>query len=152
MRKMFSENQIKKMAGDVAVSVIESGEVENAKPIYCHPVTWGDKVTGTFAFQVTMLIFNNDPTPFTYTSFVEWVKKLSKDNNIPARIMATGYYKDTPNSYIYPVSYLYVDERDETSPKVYQLIVSASQVENIVFDVNLASQPYQFSDGVNKIN
>ena len=71
MRRMFSEKQVE----NIVRNIIESGQVDNAKPIYRHVIS---VIRGNAENQFTFLgdieIYNNDATPFTATTFLNLLK------------------------------------------------------------------------------
>ena len=90
MKRMWSKNELK----EISKQLIESGLIENAKPIYCHPIViYIDDVSRTM--RVTCLIFNNSATPFTLNTLKTWFDNLVASTNARARIMASGASKYT---------------------------------------------------------
>ena len=61
MRRMFSEKQVKEMAQAETTSLVESGELENAKPIYYHPINCYNDALGVLSF----LILDNQEAAYT---------------------------------------------------------------------------------------
>ena len=82
MRRMFSLRQLE----EISKKVIESGLVENAKPIYSHTVIFNtnDKV------RFCSCILNNSETEFTKDSLWEYI--FSSEN---IRLLITGSIYDT---------------------------------------------------------
>lgn len=92
MRRMYSLNQLEQVANARVKALVEGGTLENAKPIYCHPVylkynrSYDEKIV-----QLTMLIFNNDSENFTKATFVAWLKALF--TSVPtAKILTSGFF------------------------------------------------------------
>ena len=141
MRRMYSENQLDSQIKEV----IESGQVDNAKPIYIHPVQID--LSTTYAGKITMLIFNNDSTPFTKTTFLDYFDNLYTQVGSTIRIMISGAF--TKSSLISIASYLV------KSSTTYILVGWALNggENNITFTRNeFESNIEIFNDGVNKIN
>ena len=140
MRRMYSENQL----DSIIKEQVEGGTLSNAKPIYCHPIN-----IGYGSWFITMLIFNNDPTPFTFQTFTNWLLELKQKVSI-VRIMTSGY-TIIDNTY-YPASYLSAFATDTIgiiceptlmgNPK--SVTYTEAEWNNIT--------PTIFVDGVNKIN
>ena len=150
MRRMYSLKQLEEVSKKVSKEVIESGEVDNAKPIYCHPVFLNSNRTfDNVVLQVTMLIFNNDPTPFTKSTWIEWVQALFRTYPT-AKILTSGFYN------VYPTSCFRVNE--ETDPNVNTSIdislaeTSTSGIQRHIAFADILNEATIFEDGVNKIN
>ena len=150
MKRMWSKNELKNIADDRVQALVEGGALDNAKPIYCHPLDIRANNTLN-TIVMTCLIFNNDPTPFTLSSFKEFLDNLySQVGNV--RIMASGGIHDKTanktiiNSFFYraTVSYGFLGIN----------IADGSQYD---YEKNLDAWNYMFADatitdGVNKIN
>ena len=146
MRRMFSLEQIKGIANERIEALVEGGTLDNAKPVYCHPVNIGFK-DASHEFMLTMLIFNNSATPFTFASFNTWLTNLVQEiTNV--RILVSGYI--ILSGTMYPVSLFYAATAQR------QIIVSPAAVSNLYdsFGINEWNEitPTYFNDGVNKIN
>ena len=132
----------KKEVESIAKDVIKSGLVENAKPIYVHPIT----ILGSgpsASNRLTCLIFNNDDTPFTKESFISFVKALSQqvEGNI-SRIMTSGSW--ISGEVIYPVAYIFSNDGGTVNVTYAS---SSTGIEGFINDNSTS-----FNDGVNKIN
>ena len=55
MRKMYTEEEIK----DVVNYAVEKGLINNAKPIFCHPITIDKEVESSDIVHISFLIFDN---------------------------------------------------------------------------------------------
>lgn len=138
------DNHIKGQATDV----IESGEVENAKPIYCHPLTMQFKVD-TAEYQLTCLIFNNSSSKFTWDTFKQWLNELN--TSVPdGRIMMSGTIYD--NGVYYPASYLYTSSTQKLVITMGAVTGYTSSKTFILTSSWASINPDGFADGVNKIN
>ena len=65
MRRMYSLKQLQEIANAQAVQVIESGLVDNAKPIYWHNVRIARFDLGVRAYDITLIILNNNSNLLT---------------------------------------------------------------------------------------
>lgn len=100
------DNHISNVAEETATDLIEGGTVDNAKPIYCHPVTiqlGNAKVNG----RIAMLIFNNTPTAFTKESLKTYFDNLSSAMGVTIRFLSAGGIYDKVNSNFIVTSYLF---------------------------------------------
>ena len=150
MKRMHTDREIRSMADESAKIRIEAGQTENAKPIYCHPISLVSKADFTKVYRLTALIFNNSATPFTLATFKAFLDDLYSELGETCRILMSGCYKRADSSIII-ASYLSVTEND------YALIGLTSS-GNINSETNsdfyeLFPEAYtNFYDGVNKIN
>ena len=151
MRRMYSENQLEKLADSRVEALVEGGTLDNAKPIYCHPLTirYDDG-----KLILTCLIFNNDATPFTMDTFKQWVDSTA---NIVSggilRVMVSGAFLNTDTNKLVIASYFYkinstgnyglFGQNTDTSGVGYM----QSATFGDLFPVSTA-----LYDGVNKIN
>ena len=135
MRRMFSIPQLKEMANEV----IESGQVDNAKPIYYHPIYLRGTIGGVERTRIQFCILNNSPTAFTSASIITKIQALLDDGAI---INVNGYYIDS-NSVYSPV---YIINKSGTSYLIYYHTASSKS------DVNISNFTWECTDGVNKIN
>ena len=143
MRRMFSENQLE----NKIESVIESGEVENAKPIYCHLITLYSDVEN-WKIIASLLVFDNSATEYTKESLVSFLKTSL------GRFLISGSYFIKSGDHNVICSYvrsnvdgskLYLMGIDETG-KLYNDVSNQIDFELIVNNVNY------FTDSINKIN
>lgn len=176
MRKMFSQNQII----DLIQKAINSGEViipqelpatteatagqilaldEDKEPvwkdevevksIYCHPISI--VLTSTKVIRLTCLIFNNDDTPFTLTTFKDYIDTLytALPDGGRLRIMLSGAYNDGTSIGI--ASWL-----GKASDGYNVNAIKVNDGSSVVFKdadwTNLFPSGTQLTDGVNKIN
>lgn len=135
--------------GSTNVSVTSDAySVANAKPIYCHPIILRDDGTGTIRVRLTGLIFNNDSTAFTKSSFYQWLKDLMVINP-SAKILINGVYFDGTNSVI--TSYLNYNTSTLKTNIVGLLADGSIGTKTDDFE-NIFPASIIFEDGVNKIN
>ena len=140
-------------AKNVLSNLLADGDIENAKPIYCHPITIRN---GDIGMTLTCLIFNNDDTPFTLATFKDWIDTVFEElpSDVTLRIMSSGYYKSTDGTKIGIASYIY---KYHGTPNLYGIFggnvadASAVDVNNSTFDTVFPSGTLLY-DGVNKIN
>ena len=145
----LGEEEVQKVAeisAEVVEEMIESGELDNAKPIYCHPITLLDNDQKV---RITCLIFNNSSTAFTIDTFLDWIDALYTQVGAQIRIMASGAYTASSNFLI--ASYL-----GKVNATTYYLLgVRAS--DGTSSQLNLTKDEFKdyiknLYDGVNKIN
>lgn len=142
---MYSENQLE----NKIKNVIESGEVDNAKPIYCHQIAITD-TTGSIKKRLTGFIFNNSATVITRATFRSWLDNLKIATNGLGKLLLSGGVYDGEKiviaSYVYKASsnIYYIAGIDSTG--------TITSVSNVDFDVLFPGDSTTFEDGVNKLN
>lgn len=165
MKRMWSKKEVERLANEEATQIIEnaeSGTISNilgldndgglvkeardsaVKPIYCHPIT----INGT-NLKLTCLILNNSATPFTASSFVDWIDVLYTQINATVRIMISGGYKD--NNVVYIASYMGYSESSQ------QYYLSGIATDGTAYTTNYDRADFlnlfsSLDDGVNRIN
>ena len=126
-------------------ALVEGGTLENAKPIYYHPIYCVIGVEGTYnklVFQCAIL--DNNSTAYTNTTLIQKLKDLM---DVGAIINVNGYYKDSNNEYA-DVMVLYKSGASYTSDTFKPTATgtfSFSQLLEEATDISVV-------DGVNKIN
>lgn len=137
---------------DEVKELIESGTVSNAKPIYYHPILIQSNLTGAIVFALSIMIINNDPTPFTFETFIKWGEDLAHALGADAIINCSGYYKSASYE-VTSISHLLCVPSDD-SWRIRGGRAGYSEIINVVYTkANMASLPVQvFNDAVNKIN
>ena len=126
---------------------------QSAKKIYYHPILiQSDLDSGDSGFSIGITILNNDPTPFTFSTFIKWAEDLADAINGNAIINASGYYKDSTNE-ITSISHFLCVQADKSwrlrGGKYNNLHPSNASFTKATF----ASLPVDtFNDGVNAIN
>ena len=110
-RRMWTDRQIRYMADQSAKTRIEAGLTENAKPIYCHPIHINNSGDSQNNCHLTALIFNNDPTPFTKTTFKKWIDDLyaSLPEGDEVQLLMSGGIFTSNKSKIIVASYLFMN-------------------------------------------
>ena len=145
MRRMYSLNQLESIANARVKALVEGGTLENAKPIYFHPIRITIAATfGGVVYRVnsSICVLNNSPTPFTYATLSKWVY----DNTIS--LMADGpVINGSDNSFAGTVAYY--SKYDEESMNINWIRANGEGATGSV----AGSEVVAFDDsGVNKIN
>ena len=145
MRRMFSLEQLKGIADSRVQALVEGGTLENAKPIYYHPIYCVIGIEGVYnklVFQCAIL--DNNPTAYTNASLFTKIKSLTHAGAI---ININGYYKDVNDVYN-DVMVIYeeagVNTIDYFNPNATNSFNFDTLLENAT-DISVV-------DGVNKIN
>jgi len=145
MRRMFSLKQLQEIADNRVKTLVEGGTLENAKPIYFHPIRM--QITATFGGQVfransSLVVLNNSATPFTYATLSKWVY----DNNI--NLIADGpVILGSDNSFAGTLAYW--SKNNEESMNMNWIKANGESTTGSVAGVEVVA----FDDtGVNKIN
>ena len=130
----------------VSVADIEAGTIENAKPIYVHPLDIrGDD------FSICCFVFNNDPEPLTKDSFVDWMDSLFEVVGDAIRVLASGGCN--AGGSVYPA--IFVIRRASTDPNLFGInfrTESGNANINFTDSATFKAGITVFNDGVNKIN
>ena len=143
---IFAGGKILTIGDDGNVSVTAGVySIENAKPIYCHPITCFNQNSPAY-FMFTCLIFNNNPEPFTVETLKSFIDSLP-DN---ASIMASGYCKTTDKevtsiSYIGRAGTSYIFDGGKYNETAYERVMFA-------WNDIIGRDTTRIADGVNKIN
>lgn len=139
MRRMYSQNQLETQIK----SVIESGQVDNAKPLYFHPIAIG--LTGSY--YLTMIIINNDATAFTRQTLTALLKADS------GRYLVNGnYFVSGDDGYYLSPAYAQHNQGNlylvgiDSKGSAHTSSVNAINFENMIANSGT------FEDAVNKIN
>ena len=144
MRRMYSENQLE----SIIKEQVEGGQLSNAKPIYCHPISF---VYSPTSCRITCLIFNNDATAFTATTFADWLNALYLKIGT-VRIMCSGAFIANENS----TSLTIASYMGTGSSGYYLMGVDINGIYNAVYRYtskdDFISKLVEFADAVNKIN
>ena len=153
MRRMFSLDQIKNIADSEVKSLVEGGTLENAKPIYYHPLSTFNNSTSDNkkAFALSFTILNNEEAPYTLPTFIVWIKALVDELSV-AIINVDGFYDTTVN-----LAYLYIAKTSNPSfPSGYMVYCVGNDgtgYSQNQYDLDAMLQDnVSFNDGVNKIN
>lgn len=146
-KRMWTDREIRSMAGDTAKTLIEAGQTENAKPIYLHPIT----INYGGLSILTMLIFNNDDSAFTRESLVAYLK----DSKTKGRYLVNGALFNA--SYYLSPAYCAIASSGTEEGKLILIGIDStgythsSATDPINFE-SIISDSGTFVDEVNKIN
>ena len=137
MRRMYSLKQLQEIADERTKSLVEGGTLENAKPIYFHPIYIQDDATTA---RYTFIILDNQKTAYTFSTFKAKAKELM-DNG--ALLQVNGYFilEET-------IHQVYILGKYSNSYRLYGVSPSGSRSYIVLDDIT----DTQFEDGVNKIN
>lgn len=141
MRRMYSEKQVQ----EIIKKVIESGQVNNAKPIYCHPIYF--KITlSNRTYSISCLIFNNEENAFAdYKAFFNYISNLINNHN--AIIMCSGGIGITSDRII-----IATNIRKSVANTIAIHGISSLNYTEDYFTITENETVDAFVDGVNKIN
>ena len=129
-----------------AVADAVSGQgVDNAKPIYCHPISL---VSAGFT-RLTLFVFNNDETPFTKTTFLNWLDALYTSVGSQTRVLISGAFPDTLNNVCIAS---YMGKFDGTTYYLLGVKLSGEAYSQSYTREEIETLIYALYDGVNKIN
>ena len=151
MRRMFSLKQLQELADSRVEALVEGGTLDNAKPIYCHPITIADNTVGASqSGKLGCLIFNNDPTPFTPATFIDFLDALYTQIGGVVRIITTGGFTDNSNNVAVAA---YMGKVGANSYYLSGIKTTGDGEVYMTFSKeDLTSYIKYFYDGVNKIN
>ena len=146
MRRMYSKNQIEEIANEVSAGVtaelVEGGELENAKPIYCHPISISNDASGTsLECRLELLILDNNESAYTKDALKSKLEDLMDEG---ALIMVVGYFKY--ESVVYGT---YMIQKGASEYRLYGYSTSGRASVNLD---NIIDENAVVEDGVNKIN
>ena len=140
MKRMWSKNELKQQADARVEALVEGGTLNNAKPIYCHPITL---IGEGGAHHLTMLILNNIAEAFAdFDALITHIRTWGLDT---ARIMSSGVFKESDNKIVI-ASYLMVTEN------TIRLVGNYADTGSTVSIDITANNFNTFYDAVNKIN
>ena len=135
--------------GSTNVSVTSDAySVANAKPIYYHPISILQN-EGTTQYALSFIILNNDPVPFTLTTFKDFIDDLYESIGATVRFNCSGGWTDGTKKLnsvsvfakVSATNYILVGVNDTAQ-------FDAKETQwNTIFGT-----PHEFTDGVNKIN
>ena len=124
----------------VSVADIEAGTIDNAKPIYCHPITM---FGSSGEYHLTLLIFNNRSNP--YFSVAELLADVRNWGLTTARLMCSGACMISSEPCI--ASYVTV-----TEDAANIICNKCSDGYSTQIALETLTMTGNFNDGVNKIN
>lgn len=130
--------------GDLTVSGSINGEANpSVKPIYCHPINIITDIGEDKSMAISLFIFDNDPTPYTWARFLNWLDSIIALTGV-VRVVTTGSI--IINNVRYPANYIYGDSAYRN------IFVDDSVQVEVTKEVFATFNPSVFNDGVNKIN
>ena len=147
MRRMYSENQLKQLADSRVEALVEGGTLDNAKPIYCHPITIdNDDGTAANPGHLALLIFDNSSEE--YNTYEKLVAKLNSIFTVNAKAVfpITGALYYTSGSALHVAQKI---AKPSTVITVFTVRPNGTQGYFGLFDYFGGATIY---DGVNKIN
>lgn len=134
-------------------ALVEGGTLDNAKPIYCHPILIRKS---NLSLMLTCLIFNNSPTEFNLTTFKQWIDDTTNSlpDNATLRIMISGSF--VADNKLAIASYFYKLKSNGQYGLGGQCVsenatAGEAFVQSNIFNDVIPSDS-SFYDGVNKIN
>lgn len=143
------QSEDEKQVKDLAKDVIESGQVENAKPIYCHPLTI---YTGAYiviggenySLLATAMIFNNDNEEInTFAKLVDASKSFH-------RLQVNGVLYNQTTEVAIEIMQIYTDT--ESARPVGVALTDGARIDEDSAYYELFGKNIMVIDGVNKIN
>ena len=142
MRRMFSLKQLQEIADARINALVEGGTLDNAKPIYCHPLELAK--SGTLVG--TALVMNNTSTPIdTWDKLKDSIISFGNVGGYARLHIAGGYWVDSELYILAEIAYNYNEE------KFY--IVAMKAITGGVSNLNITSLTgITVVDSVNKIN
>ena len=142
MKRMWSKGQVKNLSKEV----IESGLVENAKPIYCHPISIDDDVSEN-KVHMALLIFDNSNEE--YNTLDKFTAKLTSIFNVNSKAV----FPTTGAIYYNSGSALHIVQKIVYSEGVgISILTSRPNGTQGNFTMSTYLVSATFVDGVNKIN
>lgn len=156
MRKMYSKNQIKSISNEVVEeqlledgeidtavkSLITGGTLENAKPIYCHPL----ELYSDYNFILTALVFNNSNTAIdTWAKLKEVIHNFGSETY--NRLLVSGGIQ--VGGVVYIASEII---EDVAQSKFFVNAVNASDGSISTSTIEITNASMSVVDGLNKIN
>ena len=147
MKRMWSKNELKQQTDARVQALVEGGTLDNAKPLYYHPIYAIDATVGVI---FSCVIINNSPTAYEWETFKAFLESetifelcpmngvMISDNNVKFDICRLQKYND--GKY-----YGYGHQMNGD-------IVNSVDCSNVIDSLFAEGHASQFSDFVNKIN
>lgn len=143
MKRMWTDRQIRALAADTAEQIIEAGETENAKPVYCHPL----EIYLANVLIFTALIFNNSSEKINSWQKLKEAIAAFGGETYNRLLVTGGFYGDSKIVIASEIIHIKADSK-------YKLI--GMGVDGTIYSVSnaidLTSLSIQVVDDVNKIN
>lgn len=130
-------------------AIIGTGEIENAKPIYCHPLTIytnANFVIGSeeYSLFTTAMVFDNDDTEIdTFAKLVDRTKSFH-------RLQVNGILFNHDTNVAIEIVQIYTDT--ESARPVGVALNNGTRIDQSISYYELYEKNINVIDGVNKIN
>ena len=146
MKRMWSKNELKNIADARVQALVEGGALDNAKPIFCHPISiQGTSDNENYKIKIALLIFDNSNEQ--YNTLEKLTTKLNSifALNVSAVFPITGGLFNTTDSRLHIAQK--IDKEGE------QINIRTLRSDGNEGYFSLASfSGATYYDGVNKIN
>lgn len=147
MKRMWSRNELKQQADARVQALVEGGTLDNAKPIYCHPL----EIYASGKGVLTALIFNNSSTPLdTWAKLISAIKSFNPNGE--CRLLVTGALADADNSKLVIGSEIYINNLVENAPVVLIGVATDGTIYTAGSAFDIKAFEFSVQDDVNKIN
>ena len=148
MRRMYSKEQLERIADSEVKKLVEGGTLDNAKSIYCHPISIDGKRSDNSVIHVSLLIFDNSNEEYNTGT-----KLKDKINSILA-INESAIFPITGAIYYAVGSALHIAQKiSKYSGETYFLTIRPDGTQgNFGISDFVDSENVVIYDGVNKIN
>lgn len=130
-------------------SLVEGGTLDNAKPIYCHPILLIDSALAPRNINLAIFIFDQNSTAKDWENIQDFMYDVSVAILGNARFPTTGSFYIDSKLYVACHIFAYVNPEDPTDKSI--------KVEGMTSDgtlgyADLTNATLTAFDGVNKIN
>lgn len=151
MKRMWSKNELKQISASEVKALVEGGTLDNAKPIYIHPISIIHPA-GQSDFMCSILILNNDSAPIDtwakLTAFFDKIYDELPEGISFARFPCTGFARNSTKVII--TSVIEVSGKTSSGRRFYGMDNSNNTLA-FLNENDITGEPRVF-DGVNKIN
>ena len=148
MKRMWSKNELKNIADARVQALVEGGALDNAKPIYCHPINFKFTSSSSRVYFLSCLLFNNDDTPFDASTWYDYVMGLITNYN--AIIMTSGAVYIPDSTTVLVATNISTNGSDGMAVRGLKLNGSADFFTIVKSDIT--DPTAEFTDGVNPLN
>ena len=152
MRRMIPDNQWKNVKSNVE-ALVGGLSTDNAstKKIYCHPISITSADSNTsYRFRVSLMVFSQQATPYTLTTFKEWLDNLYTQVGATIRINVSGIVNNLIANVLYIPSWLF--KSSETFYGFGGMVIDGSSAGGPTDSWDMFFSGATFNDGVNAIN
>lgn len=146
---MWSKNELKAISDARVKSLVEGGTLDNAKPLYFHPITLGNTSdsANTYSLSWTMIIIDNNSEPYnTWQKVKEKMLAVANAIGDTARFLVNGGLSNNDKSVV--VICNNIDARTDSTLRLYGLDTGRERYSLDITSISIA----ECYDGVNKIN